>query len=107
MDLTDAKPRTAQATLSPLSRLFTSIPQEEATQTPACAPASPTEIWPVIVQPFLWPAQLGCPVWCGAVGTMPPGASARVSKETALSMLPQTCNVPFFQGEYPRKGGWK
>lgn len=38
---------------------------------------------------------------------MPLGASAHVSKETALRVLTQTCNIQFFQGEYPREGGWR
>lgn len=38
---------------------------------------------------------------------MPLGASAHVSKETALRALTQTCNIQFFQGEYPREGGWR
>ena len=24
-----------------------------------------------------------------------------------MCVLPQTCNIPFFQGEYPWEGGWK
>lgn len=84
----EAKPRTAQGAVGPPSPLLTSVPQEQATWTPASAPASPSGIWPLIIPPFLWPAPLGR--WHRA-----PGSPACISKETALCMRPQTCTIRF------------
>lgn len=84
----EAKPRTAQGAVGPPSPLLTSVPQEQATWTPASAPASLSGIWPLVILPFLWPAPLGR--WHRA-----PGSPACISKETALCMRPQTCTIRF------------
>lgn len=69
---------------------FSSIPQEKATQAPhlhhCLCPRKSLDIWPVIIQLFPWPGQLAIQFGAG-----PPGASARISKETA-----QTCNIQLF-----------
>lgn len=101
----EAKLRTAQGALSLLLGPLNTVLPEEDTQAlsvhPCLCPS--TSHWDPAYYSALALASTagtgGCRQWHHA-----PGASAPISKETTLCMLPQTCKIQFFQGEYPREG---